>query len=418
MVETIQNRLRVILAGLPQYPLVRDRAEEWIHQTMQADPERAEFHALRLYGFGGTEIGALTANASGAYESSGSARSIIMQKLLLSYPKAPGGQSLRDIELDPVVRAKFHRKFSCKSDDAAMRTLAKATGKRGWERYTPDDIAILHAADSEQRVIVGYLSPDTGIDGTDIKACHAAQLHLGRHLCLENGIDIGEMVICALDYARWDTVEFRIPFDAALESMMLSAGDFYWNEYVLKGKLPPHAEKRGSESANEEIHPLVADIADQFVAYKLLAEAATRGASRCATQMRSLLNQFRIGEKDIRLGMCELYSQDDFDFAGAVTALGPDRAKQAAIHGSMDGYDPNKLRELLRAADIEVGPFERDAIELGLNEADPDLSAEADIRIETGFNGMLSSIAEKGLSAGVKPISSTHHERQPRLRAA
>lgn len=445
----MQNRIRVLLAALPQFPHVERRIDEWIDAVMRIDPDRAEFHAIRLGGFGGSEIGALAANADDVRDDFSSARDIVRSKLLLAHPEPSVGHLERGNDLEPITKAKFHRKFrhlNCRTDSAAMVALSKAVGRRGWERYSPDDIVLLDVNGRTRRILTDYKAPVEDAAGEDavVKARYAGQLHLGRHLCEQTGIKIDGMVLAPMSYSLWDTVDFAVAYDPEMEARILEAGDYYWNSFVLKGELPPCIARPRFTIESEDRLAEAMRLATDMTGYKLIADAAVERLKEAQERLKSMLAEFQIGRASLTLGLLAVGSAPKFDALGAVDTLG-EAARDAIILGGHDvealvarlrelgvdpdepafrsiaGYDEAKLRELLAARDIDAATFESDALRMGFvrrGEAITELKTDAARMVGDGFEAMTKRIAEKGLSADVKPVEEGSTSPRLRQRAA
>lgn len=446
---SIQDRIGVLLSALPQWEQVKNRIPDWIQGVMSIEPDRAEFHAIRLGGFGGSEIGALAANADEARDDFSSAREIVKSKLLLSLPIASTGHMERGNDLEPIAKMKFHRKFqslNCRTDTEAMVALSKAKGRRGWERYSPDDIVLMDIKGKTRRILADYKAPseDCVDDDSGVKARYSAQLHLGRHLCQQNGIQIDGMVLAPLSYSLWDTVDLSVAFDPAMESRILEAGDYYWNDFVLKGELPPFISRPRFTIENEAALTEAMRLSTSMSSYKLLADAASARQEEVQKRLKNLLAEFKIGKASLNLGLLSIGSTPKFNAAGAAEALG-DAALEAAIRGGYDvdalvaklrelsvdpdndafrlvaGYDEAKLREILAAKDIDAASFESDALRMGFvrsGSAIIDMKTNAARMIGDGFEAMTKCIAAEGLSADVKPVEEGSKKQPSRQRAA
>lgn len=447
---SIQDRIGVILSALPQYDHVKSRIPDWVQAVMRVEPDRAEFHAIRLGGFGGSEIGALCANADEVRDDFSSAREIVKAKLMLSYPQASTGHMERGNDLEPISKAKFHRKFqnlNCRTDTEAMVALSKAVGRRGWERYSPDDIVLIDVKGKTRRILADYKAPaeDCVDDDSGVKARYAAQLHLGRYLCQQNGIQIDGMVLAPLSYSLWDTVDMSVDYDPAMEKRIIEAGDYYWNDFVLKGELPPYISRPKFTIESEEALTEALRLSANMSSYKLLADASTARKDEAQKRLKTLLDEYSVGKASLTLGLLSISSTPKFDAVAAVQEIGQEAAMPAAIRGGRDvdalaaklrelgvnpddeafslvaGYDEAKLRELLAARDIDAGRFESDALRMGFvrkGNTIQEMKTSAERMVGDGFEALSKSIAAEGLTADVKPVEEASTKQQSRQRAA
>lgn len=217
---------RRIIEALPQYELVKDRVDWWLDEVQRIDPERIDWHALRLTGFGGSEIGALVLGSD-------SAASVVQGKLLLSLPENPAPGVRRETVMEPIHRIEFLAKYGLRQDRDALRLLAAAQRARPWVRHSPDDVCLTEGG---KRILVGYKSPSEL--SKEEKFEHKAQLHLGLLVGEQVGIDFDGMVMSEMGWGAWKTNDFFIERDEELMGRILDAGNFYWDSCVLKGEVP------------------------------------------------------------------------------------------------------------------------------------------------------------------------------------
>lgn len=216
---------RRTIEALPQYALVKDRVDDWLDAVQRIDPERIDWHALRLTGFGGSEIGALVRDFD-------SARSVILEKLLLSLPESPAPCARRETVMEPIHRIEFLAKYGMRQDKEALHLMSSTQGDIPWARHQPDDICLTNAG---ERLLVGYKSPSEL--SKEEKFEHKAQLHLGLLIGEQAGVDFDGMVLSEMGWGAWNTNEFFVERDEDLIGKILDAGNYYWN-CILKGEVP------------------------------------------------------------------------------------------------------------------------------------------------------------------------------------
>lgn len=217
---------RRVIEALPQYELVKDRVDGWLEEVQRIDPERIDWHAIRLTGFGGSEIGALVLDSD-------SARSVVLEKLLLSLPESPAPGVRRETVMEPIHRIEFLAKYGLRQDRDALRLLSDAQRARPWIRHSPDDVCLTEGG---KRILVGYKSPSEL--SKEEKFEHKAQLHLGLLIGEQIGIDFDGMVMSEMGWGAWKTNDFFVERDEELIGRILDAGNYYWDSCVLKGEAP------------------------------------------------------------------------------------------------------------------------------------------------------------------------------------
>lgn len=264
MITTIRNTspsehpsLQLARAVLMCHPLrdggFESRIEQWLATVGQVDPLRAEWHAKRTYGFGGSEYGALVQNYRGEPDEFSSARRIVASKLLLSAPSAAEPAMQRGIDLEPFIRDKFHSQYGVKTDQVAFDKLAQAIGPLAYMRYSPDDVVIARPSlfpdlpnplgKQFVRLLVDYKAPgeielEDGL--ASVKFGYRCQLHGGRLIAETNDIAIDGMILVQWDLKQWKTAVSVVPYQNELSDEIIDACRYYREKFWERGALPPY----------------------------------------------------------------------------------------------------------------------------------------------------------------------------------
>lgn len=155
------RRIDLITRGVPGIP--DERKQDWIERVMRIDPKRLLWHADRLMGFGGSEVGTLVCEnenlGRGVFTT---ARRIVMGKLLMAAPEMSNATMMIGSVMEPLVQEAFHAEyaqFDCHTDEAAYKAIADLQSldrnfsrKRPWLVGNPDDIVMIKG----KRFLVDY----------------------------------------------------------------------------------------------------------------------------------------------------------------------------------------------------------------------------------------------------------------------
>ncbi|PKM46941.1 MAG: hypothetical protein CVV05_00565 [Gammaproteobacteria bacterium HGW-Gammaproteobacteria-1] len=242
-------KVRALIDETPQRPYLDETAiETWIRAVMALEPGRAVWHARRLFGIGGSEIGDLIATERGVFSHSDATE--IGAGKLLRYPIQPGtGDTTRGTELEPVVAAKFLEKYGAKRDTEALEHLRAfgACADYPWLVGNPDDLVVIDG----RRLLPDYKVPlphnFLEIVNGGAPLCYAAQLHHYRARCERAGVKIDGLLLVPFSLKDWEPVALEVPFTPALENEIFVVGDRFWYDYVLQGKVP---ERRHQDAEN------------------------------------------------------------------------------------------------------------------------------------------------------------------------
>ena len=289
------------LAALPQARHIESRWAEWLAaQQTSSGPSglTLERQIARLSGFGGSEIGALVSERRGDYDPFTTAREICQQKLLLAPPSVVDlyelGSLQRGTDLEPVIRAYFHRMSGAEVISDALHTLQQHRHQtHPWMLYTPDDVVQLH----DFTVLIDYKAPFDVPSVVPFR--HGCQLHQGRLLAEDAGIVIDRMLLVAWDLQRWQPLLFLVDHNPALDAEIKAAGDYFW-PYVLKGELPPWPQHNALPSIelsdlDETQRQRIQSAALEYAQLDSLAKAAKSEAERARDRLEQLALDCAVG---------------------------------------------------------------------------------------------------------------------------
>lgn len=261
--------IQSILASLDQAPVIdQGHAQRWFGGVMRYHRERAEWHAKRLKGIGGSEMGAVLRGLNGLKGSGFSTfRQVVEHKLMMRLPEFETSHMKRGTVLEPLARLAFLYRYKAKRDVLAMQATARAVQRPGYEWLVgnPDDLVMLNG----KRFVTDYKVPNHVDD--DIAFDYRVQLHHYSLLSQMASVKIDGLLLAKLDLspelanslvdrfptmsneqvhelaqtiARIDmpgmrVVGFVVDMERSMQVDILEAGATAWNEFVLKGNVPP-----------------------------------------------------------------------------------------------------------------------------------------------------------------------------------
>jgi predicted phage-related endonuclease len=394
MIDTsIADQLKLISTTEQAQFLTPERIAGWVEAVQQVDPDRLPWHVKRLFGFGGSEVGVLVAERSGLVDPFESARSICASKLMLGRPDEAIPAMERGQYMEPVVQKLFmdkFREFGIEQDEKSMIAMSRAIGYRSWQNGSPDDVVLMGKGKRKKRFIVDYKAPGTGgyeVDGVPMR--YSAQLHHYEMIAKKLGIKIDGLILVAIDYSRWTLETLNVPFDQYLVDEILDAGDYFWNEYVMQGRLPDFARKQLFDKSKLHDGESIERDALDFLTFKRMGDASHFKAGVLQDRLKSVLGRYKVGDARLQFagGLINVSAKRKFDVEGAREALGPvadearliewdgDSLAAAASAAGVDvepykrpseEYDEESLRELIRAAKLNVDAYETEALTFAL----------------------------------------------------
>ena len=274
----------------------QDDAARWIDGITRFHATRAVWHARRIYGIGGSEMGAVVSFFRGERHTGfTSVTEIVEGKLMKRLPSFETFHMRRGTALEDLARQVYLKKHGAVIDHTAMAALACARKRAGYEFMVgnPDDIVIRNG----RRYVTDYKVPNTFSENIDFD--YDVQLHHYATLANIAGIRIDGLELVKLDIpsemaehltqniasfsqervsdiaasiAAMDTpgcriVAIPVELKRSLQSEILAAGKDCWNEFVLKGIVPRFAQ-RGKLELDEATELRVAQYQQQYIMAK------------------------------------------------------------------------------------------------------------------------------------------------------
>jgi predicted phage-related endonuclease len=299
------SELRSLLERLPQRAIIPDeRLKSWISSVRASDPERAVWHAHRLFGIGGSEAAGALALFSGDYVLR-DARAIVASKLLMIQVDSSGPDAQRGISLEDMVRhaylARFNATVDTESQDALRRMFLHGNPTSPWRRPNVDNIVLVRSGGRLRRCVVDYKVPRTG--GALLYARHGmpfeyrAQLHYYAGAMLEAGLDVDGIILAPFDTDRWQVESVYEPVDPAMVKAVTQACATLWTDHVLEGVLPQLDPIPQSNRALTS--QTLSQITEKFLPLKALADEAATRAEAHKAMIRAELDHLRMEPAEV-----------------------------------------------------------------------------------------------------------------------
>lgn len=388
----VTQRVMTLVDALPQRDVLEmSDIRQWVGSVVDQYGEMAIWHAIRLNGFGGSEIGTLVRNLAGQRADFTSAHDIVEGKLMRRAPLETSGDMTRGHENEDSHSVKFQRKYGAYRDLEAFEALKKSQGSHSWMRYSPDDVVQMPMAPfvdddgkmviqptpgENHRWLIDYKAPRSVDEGDEIAFQYACQLSQGAILCAENDIPISGMMLSQFDWANWRLKDDVFGWNEDIGLAILQAGDHYWN-CVMTAQVPAYIYKKrmqGVESYVERYQTA----AQTFAALAAIKDAAEKQAAEVRKVLLQPLAGMRLGAEKIVFGrgdrVLSMSAQKLLDRDLAAKLLTPEQLDRCS---GKKVYDGDAMAAYLRAQGVSLEPFaKRDldstkvltlAMELGLD---------------------------------------------------
>lgn len=355
-----------LVDALPQRDLIElPDARHWVGKVVELHGEQAIWHAIRLNGFGGSEIGVLVRNQHGVRaDHMASARDIVLGKLMRKIPDETNEHMTRGHENEALHASKFYKKYGAHRDEVAFEALKNAQGRLPWMRYSPDEVALIPSAvlaatrpmahvRKMSRWLADYKAPSKVEDHAEIHFQYGCQLAQGAILCEEQGIEIHGLMLSQYDWAGWRLKDDVVVADEELKQLVRNAGNWAW-DCVMRNSPPAYIRTPTLPDADAFVEKHSA-LATRLAQVSALAKAAEERAQELRALLIEGLGGRRLdGHKVVLPGAGALTASQKVDADKVKDAL---TDEQLALVLKKDGYDEKLMAAHLRSLNVDLKPF-------------------------------------------------------------
>lgn len=440
--EAIEKEVWRIVDRLPQRDAILDSdARAWVAEVVARYGDLALWHATRAGGFGGSQIGVLVRNHLGQRGDHGqSAHDLVEGALLRRLPDEPKGPMRRGVAMEPQHRSWFYEKYQAERDVEGFTRLSRGTGPRAWMRYSPDDLVFIPVEKMRRRrMLIDFKAPTEVEARESVAFQYVCQLHMGRLVCESNDVAVDGLVLSQLDWANWQLKDDEVPHVPELDGLIQAAGDLYWHEYVLRGRVPPYVSKPKLDA--QAVPEGVRVTAARLARLKALCTAIEKRAEEADSEVKAALSKLQFGTNALALDGITFTASCAPDMAKIRACVPEELLARVPLSGrSTKRYDEDglvrKLRELggqpadfLVPANLDSeslyaaladGGFDADSLmgESIRSRVDKNLGQEAQAWVERELHYLLSNEEPAGTEVDGSPNSRDANSTQrcvPRL---
>ncbi|EPX83514.1 YqaJ viral recombinase family protein [Salipiger mucosus] len=401
----IRDQMREIIYSTPQASVLEEaHVERWMDRVLENEPDRALWHCIRLQGSGGSEVGPLSKSLRGEANNFTSAHQICAGKLCIIPPGKGDEHTRRGQVLEDLVRDVFETQMEAKgfklerlTEERERDIENKENDKYFWMRSSLDefyrvtypdgkttekwvvdfkcpspDMMAKYVSDctkimeqTEAETELGYVIPR----GETRRACgwdkepefddYIYQLHHYREDADIKGVEVDRTVLAVFDYMRASMTMFDVEYDPEVVAGIVEASEFYWNEFVLKGQVPPPEKKQVIDP--EHIDDEIKEAAANFVKYKTVeSQFKDKSATVRARIEDELAGVGSLGDNVLSLSGANVKSDivPDEDLAyNRLLELGMSEEKIDQLR-KPGNYDTTKVKKLWHELISEFGILE------------------------------------------------------------
>ena len=345
-----------LLDTLPQKAFLSHEAVlNWFKRTLLIDRERLRWHIIRTGGFGGSEMGGLVDSMHGIKNFRNTAYSLISGKLFLRTPSKSEPAMERGNIMEDFAQLRFEDKLN-------------KLGYR-WERLDYIKKHVIEDKSNEQYPsirssldglykvngetwIVDFKCPSTDVmreykgigEKLNFKSKalkystfsqffvpnseNRKRISFSSHLPFEDyiyqlhhylvdaeckDVKIDRTVLAVFDYQEGaDSVLIEIERDEAIIKDIIDASSYFWEQYVLKGQIPPPDNNEYFEAQNvpEDIQICI----EEFTDLKLLISEFTKRADEVRKEIEVWVkNNTKLSDSILKLDSLEVKAKLEFN---------------------------------------------------------------------------------------------------------
>jgi hypothetical protein len=302
---------RALIEKLPQRKAIKDGdIDLWIQGICDIEPERLVWHARRLGSFGGSDIGCLVADFYNRerFESiftHQKPRDIIAAKLLKVVPSTPKEDApwlfrgnyfednilnlyvdqLREQGNDVEIDSEFHSLF----DKQPIPSLPWLQGNidlsliiNGKRQLT--DIKAPSEASLQQSLNYGYpFDYFVQLNTYNLYAKEKMKLR-------DVDYPVDSMALALMNFAEMKVHTLPVEISPDLTNDIITIGNNYWNNFVMKGKLPESSFDMETLKEPSHLPVNIVKISQDLSAVKLLSTRVTNRKDELTKQFNALIS--------------------------------------------------------------------------------------------------------------------------------
>lgn len=267
--QALLERLSSTFSNLPQRDVVeQEDAQKWLENILKWHKPRAAWHADRLRGIGGSEMGAVVRGMMNLEETGfANFERVAEHKLMKRLPDFETHHMKRGTALERLAQLTFCYRQNAVRDLESIRKIEKGSSVKGleWLVGNPDDVAFLASGgrwmvdykvpnvvdDSilfDYEVQLNHYSINAELQGIKLDGMLLAKLDLAPEIAnsLVDRVELmadAELKELAKTIAKVNLPGFRIlpivvPPNPTLRQQILECGNQFWNDFILKGVVP------------------------------------------------------------------------------------------------------------------------------------------------------------------------------------
>ncbi|MDH4602468.1 YqaJ viral recombinase family protein [Pseudomonas syringae] len=409
------------LKSLPQFGVIKQSdAERWTAGIIRYHADRAHWHAKRLTGIGGSEIGAVIRGIKELRDSGFSTLShVVRSKLLMRLPEFQTDHMRRGNVLEHLARLSFLYRYKAAQDFKAMKAMEAGATRPGYEWLigNTDDLIVLGG----RRWVNDYKVPSSFSE--EIEHDYSAQIHhyglkakfagvridghmltkldLAPELALsltqrvptmsEEDLHTLAKTIAMADVPGMRVVSLVVENSREMQLDILECGNHCWNEMVLAGHVPQVQKGEMVELSDEKMLE-VGRYQQQYAMAKAGMKYLDGVAKNASASIAKTLDGVDIAGKEMPLGLVKVVPNDvpkelvvkealragatpeelstvqkDYSLVALIEEVKRLNGDAEAPHLYSQSLDPKKAEAFLSNANIDIDALRTSGVTVALS---------------------------------------------------
>ena len=335
------------IMSLPQVSQVElENVVSYMDIVVSSFRDEVEFHLKRMSGFGGSEIGGISKSLEGKQVFRNSAYESIASKLFLRTPMKATGPMRRGTLYEQFAKENFEKRLTELgyeweelADQQKNIIEDKENDVYPWCRSSLDGVYLINGEvvivdfkcpsieviEEYKRVSAKFHVPNDSIADNYIPNAeereranysgaipfedYSYQLHHYYMDAAIKGIKADRIILSVFDCMNVESHFIEVEIDERIISNIKRAGEYYWNEYVLKGKVPPPNEANvveinedGSLDIDEGVLDDLKSISEKASYVNILSNENDKKLKAFKAEIKDLLSQLpSLGDNVLRV---------------------------------------------------------------------------------------------------------------------
>lgn len=300
--QALAVSLAAAFSALPQREVVdQEDAQKWLENILKWHKPRAVWHADRLRGIGGSEMGAVVRGMQGLNETGFSTfERVAEHKLMKRLPDFETYHMRRGTVLERLAQLAFCYRQNAVRDLESIRKIEKGSSVKGleWLVGNPDDVVFLSSGGRwmadykvpnvidesvafDYEVQLNHYSINAELQGIKLDGMLLVKLDLAPEIAAALVDRIEDMpskelhdlakTIAKVNLPGMRVLPIVVPPNPSLRQQILESGNQFWNDYILQGVVP---------NQRKELLPVTELTTEKISKFQLQYAAAKAGINQ------------------------------------------------------------------------------------------------------------------------------------------